>query len=115
MFARAHIDPGADYIVAELPSYHWWSDRLHIYYEKRINSNSTSSSEYGRPRVVIEKRLLPGNSQRDVTFHRSIRLGDLGWGIRARRILGQIKVIYVESPTAQPRRTEMTRANFRNP
>lgn len=87
-----------DYIQAELPPFHWWSDRLHIYFERRPSSDS---SVHDNPQVVVVKDEIPESSKRDVKLIRTVRLTQLGIRIRVRRMFGQIKFIYVLSPRPQ--------------
>lgn len=86
---------GLRYIKANLLPFHWWSDSLHIYFCKGSNP------------VKVLKKKLPDSS--DDTFIRTIKLGQLGFRIKLRRITGQLKVIYVLSPESEPERSiEMT-------
>jgi hypothetical protein len=85
-----------DYIRADLPSFHWWSDRLHIYFER-----PSDSSEHENLQVIVVKDEFDEFSGRDVKLHRTVRLAKLGIRIRVRRMLGQIKFIYVLSPRAK--------------
>jgi hypothetical protein len=94
----ANDSADTDYIKAELPPFHWWSDRLHIYFERRP---STDSSAHRQPHVVVVKDKIKEPSHRDVTLIRIVKLTQLGIGIRVRRMFGQIKSIYVLSPRPQ--------------
>jgi hypothetical protein len=87
-----------DYLRADLPPFHWWSDRIHIYFEK---TSSPDASSKGQPQVVVVKDEIEESSKRDVTLIRTVKLTQLGFGISLRRIFGQIKVIYVLSPRPQ--------------
>ncbi|PMD63411.1 uncharacterized protein K444DRAFT_336057 [Hyaloscypha bicolor E] len=101
-----------DYIQAELPPFHWWSDRLHIYFERRPSSDS---SVHDNPQVVVVKDEIPESSIRDVKLIRTVRLTQLGIRIRVRRMLGQIKFIYVLSPRPQSTHIkDMASLNGRN-
>jgi len=94
-----------DYIKATLPSFQWWSDRLHIYFEKRTSSNL---SEDGRPQFIVQSQ-LEDNATRDATFIQTIRLGQLGFRIKLRRLFGQLQTLYVLYPRPHP-----VRASERN-
>jgi hypothetical protein len=97
--------PDTDYIQAELPAFHWWSDRLHIYFER-----PSDSSLYETPQVVVVKDEIEESSGRDVKLIRTVRLAKLGIRIRVRRMLGQIKFIYVLSPRPQATHIKETAA-----
>lgn len=92
---------GLRYITADLLPFNWWSDSLHIYFCKSSNPKLTA------PQVKVLKKKLPDSS--DDTFIRTIKLGQLGFRVKLRRITGRLNVIYVLSPESQPGRSiEMT-------
>jgi hypothetical protein len=92
---------GLRYITADLQPFNWWSDSLHIYFCKSSNPKLTA------PQVKVLKKKLPDSS--DDTFIRTIKLGQLGFRVKLRRITGRLNVIYVLSPESQPGRSiEMT-------
>src|SRR4051794_21976278 len=81
--------------MADLPSFHWWSDCFHIYFD---NESDQSIANKDRPRVVIQKKKLSSDSK--LTFIRTIKLGQLGFRFKLQRVLklGNLDVIYVQSP-----------------
>jgi hypothetical protein len=105
MSTTANSSPDTDYIQAELPSFHWWSDRLHIYFERPSDSSLSEN-----PQVVVVKDEIEESSGRDVNLIRTVRLAKLGIRIRVRRMLGQIKFIYVLSPWPQATHIKKTAA-----
>jgi hypothetical protein len=89
---------GLRYIKADLPPFNFWSDSLHIYFRKSSNP---------KLQVKVLKKKLPDSS--DDTFIRTIKLGQLGFRVKLRRLTGRLDVIYVLSPESQPGRSiEMT-------
>ena len=84
------------YTIAPLPPFHWWTDTLHIYFGKNKDPKIPG------PKVTIVKERVPDSSE--LTFIRTIKLGQLGCDIFRRRFMGKIDKIYVLSPESQPAR-----------
>jgi hypothetical protein len=80
-----------DYRAAPLPSFHLWTDRLHIYFEK------SPSSDQGHT-VFVSKKLLKHGQKRDATFIRTVTLSQLGFGVVMKRLSGRLGVLYVLCP-----------------
>jgi len=86
-----------NYTIATLPRFHWWTDTLHIYFSRNIDTKSHG------PTVIIREKKLPASSE--LNFIRTIKLGQLGCKVIRRRLAGKLDVIYVLSPEYQPGRS----------
>jgi len=97
---KANIFQDSNYIKVELPTFHFWSDTLHIYFDKSVGATVLSKYKT-QSRVRIYKKKLDDALAGDLMFVRTIKLGRLGMGIKARRIFRKLNFIYILLPGAQ--------------